>query len=436
MTPSDPFAGRAMAAAQPTPKNILRGHRAQVHVATFIRGNERLVIGDADGYITVWDLAVMRPTAVWQAHAKAMLGIQGWGPDKIITHGRDNKLIVWKLATADEAGLSKALPVEDLPVPRQQPWVLHQLEVNTMNFCSFSACARRTHHDDTCDLGDSPDILVAVPNTLLSEAVDIYSLPSQSRIHTVKPRTQNGMAMCLRLFHHDRCLTLLAAFENGCATVQRLESSGAWITTYRTEAHSQPVLSLDLDPGRAYFLTSSADSMIAKHPIPTALQAVACLPDDDGVVAMDLERRSLLSEAANSSAKVPSPPERREEWKHPLKTVNTKHAGQQSLMIRSDGKIFATAGWDANIRVYSCKTLRELAVLQWHKVGAYAVALASVGTPSAAAASDSGTRPLSCKDSSSTALLGVKDRRIRQATKAHWIAAGAKDGKVSLWDVY
>jgi len=67
------------------PKSILRGHKAQVHAATFIRNNERLVTGDADGFITVWDLTIMRPRAVWQAHTNAILGIAGWGLDRIIT---------------------------------------------------------------------------------------------------------------------------------------------------------------------------------------------------------------------------------------------------------------------------------------------------------------------------------------------------------------
>lgn len=69
----------------PQPKSILRGHRAQVHAAAFIRGNERLVTGDADGFVVVWDLAIMRPRAVWQAHTNAILGARGWGRDRIIT---------------------------------------------------------------------------------------------------------------------------------------------------------------------------------------------------------------------------------------------------------------------------------------------------------------------------------------------------------------
>lgn len=82
------------------------------------------------------------------------------------SHGRDHKLIVWKLGLDDEENLSKTLPVEDVPTPRTQPWILHLLEVNTMNFCSFAASSSSPGQMD-----DSSEILIAVPNTLASEAV-------------------------------------------------------------------------------------------------------------------------------------------------------------------------------------------------------------------------------------------------------------------------
>lgn len=68
-----------------SPKSVLRGHLAQVHVVAFIRGNQRLVSGDAEGYVVLWDLTIMRPRAVWRAHTNAILGIASWGADKIIT---------------------------------------------------------------------------------------------------------------------------------------------------------------------------------------------------------------------------------------------------------------------------------------------------------------------------------------------------------------
>ena len=81
-------------------------------------------------------------------------------------HGRDNRLVVWKLREADEATMSTALPLDPSPAPRPQPWMMHMLEVNTMNFCSFSSCA--VHHGG---VPDASELLVAVPNTLASEAV-------------------------------------------------------------------------------------------------------------------------------------------------------------------------------------------------------------------------------------------------------------------------
>ncbi|KAH6889189.1 WD40-repeat-containing domain protein [Thelonectria olida] len=451
-----------MSDSVPSPKSILRGHKAQVHSATFIRDNSRLLTGDADGYVVLWDLTIMRPQAVWRAHENAILGVRGWGNDKIITHGRDNKLIVWKLGQEDEASLSKVLPVEHVPEPRAQPWILHLLEVNTMNFCAFSACSSSPEVMD-----NASKILIAVPNTLQSEAIDIYSLPDQNRIHTIRPGTKNGMAMCLSLLHYKDALTLIATFENGYASVHRLDPDSNWITTYRSQAHSQPILSLDVDPERRFFLTSSADSLIAKHPIPTDRQEIISVPASNArVVEIEEDEedppkpQSLLSAALKSSSTSsrPATSPALQEWKDPLKVINTKHSGQQSLRIRSDGRIFATAGWDSKVRVYSAKTMKELAVLKWHQVGCYAVAFSDLTASSALSESESEPHPTQTQDTTPSdpsqsserpqavisgdartlvkTTTSVKDRRIAQAKSTHWLAAGAKDGKISLWDIY
>ncbi|KAM5354230.1 hypothetical protein ACJ41O_000880 [Fusarium nematophilum] len=447
-----------MDSSAPSPKSILRGHRSQVHCAAFIRSNERLVTGDADGFVILWDLTIMRPRAVWSAHEKAILGIRGWGDDKIITHGRDNKLIVWKLGQADEERLSTTLPVEDVPTPRAQPWMLHILEVNTMNFCAFAACASTPSSFDTAS-----EILIAVPNTLASDAIDIYTLPSQRRIHTLKAKDKTGMAMCLAMFHHQDALTLIAAFENGHATAHRLGTDGQWTITYHSQAHSQPVLSLSVHDD--FFITSSADSIIAKHPIPSELFFPIENPPDPldssarVVEITDEEKpeggKSLLTAGLKSlstprGSSAAAPRTGGVAWKDPLKTTNTKHSGQQSLAIRSDGRIFATAGWDSKVRVYSTKTMKELAVLKWHQVGCYAVAFAHV-TASGRAEETQGDRPAEEAGESasqeqslvssrtgpvSRSGLSVKEQRIETARRTHWVAAGAKDGKISLWDIY
>lgn len=258
------------------------------------------------------------------------------------------------------------------------------------------------------------------------------------------------MVMSLSLLSLKESFVLIAAFENGHCTVHRQQPNSEWIMTYRTQTHTQPILSLSLHPSQEYFLTSGADATIAKHPIPMEQQELMPEFDPENRIIEELDdtlsssNPSLLSAGLNGPFTRTEAPKRGKlkEWEHPLKTVNTKHAGQQGLTIRSDGRIFSTAGWDSNIRVYSCKTLKELAVLQWHRVGCYAVAFADI----AGAHSPNFPSPqFSCvnepfqTDRSGSCMKkmeSVKEKRIMQAKTAHWIAAGDKNGKISLWDIY
>ncbi|KAI8631919.1 WD40 repeat-like protein [Xylariaceae sp. FL1651] len=465
------------------PKSILRGHRAQVHVTAFVRQNQRLASGDADGFVVLWDLTIMRPRAVWRAHTNAILGISGWGDDKVITEGRDNRLVVWKITAHDEAALSTALPLDDSVLERPQPWILHILEINTMNFCSFAPCAARPDIDPAI----SEELLVAVPNTFATEAVDIYHLPSQNRqgtVHLGSKTEQKGMVMALSLFWLCGSLFLVAGYENGLAVVARRRRGGSWDILYKHQAHKQPVLSLDVAPDGAYFLTSGADAIITKHPIPNTDPARPSDPvaartvsSGTGIDSDDVEggqkqeppgtnssmlSASLASASTSSSGTQPTRglPKKvtKVEAGEPLKTINTKHSGQQGLRIRSDGRIFATAGWDAKIRVYSAKTMAELAVLKWHDVGCYAVAFAVLGsgqkdafteTKDDTQKSANEVQPEAMGNSVAANLkemdmatavnmreLSVKDKRIQMAKETHWLAAGSKDGKISLWDIY
>lgn len=459
--------------APPQPRSVLRGHKAQVHAVTFLRSNERLLTGDADGFVIAWDLTIMRPRAVWQAHDNAILGIAEWGPHNIITHGRDNRLIVWKLSADDEPAMSTALPLDPVPEPRPKPWMLHLLHVNAMNFCSFASCPA-TALTPARSLPSTPreshDLLIAVPNTLALEAVDIHHLPSQNRIHTVKLHGDHGMPMALALVWLDSILSLIVAYEDGTAIVARLKSDGLWSEVYRSQCHKQPVLSLHVSPDLESFFTSSADAIIAKHPLlprrPTPVSLVhasprtaalddeqhpLCTPEDKGP-DQDTSKHnsiSLLSAAIASnhagtvSTTLAEEPES-VSMTQPIKVVDTRHTGQQGLKVRSDGRIFATAGWDSKIRVYSARSMLEVAVLKWHPVGCFALAFTDLS------ATDTGkvnltasklennnetlpeARSLVCRISDTS----VKNKRLNRVRNAHWLAAGSKDGKVSLWDVF
>lgn len=197
------------------PAYVLRGHAAQIHAVCFIRSNSRLVTGDADGWIVIWSLVTKRPVAVWRAHEGTLLGARSWGEDRLITcvypyvcdelylyiceyladvhsyrHGKDYKLIVWKFSEADEPSMSVVLPVDTPPEPRKQPWVLHIIMVNTMNFCSFAQCAvpASSKEDNGGEGGKTSstedELLIAVPNTQSSETVR-FSHPSLPFLYSI-----------------------------------------------------------------------------------------------------------------------------------------------------------------------------------------------------------------------------------------------------------
>ncbi|KAJ5747281.1 uncharacterized protein N7511_008977 [Penicillium nucicola] len=419
-----------------TPIYILRGHGAPIHALHIFNQNLRLASGDANGWIVIWDLVTKRPTAVWKAHAGAVLELKGFnfdsGVTEIYTHGRDHKLCVWKIRLEDEEFLDKTLPV-DMADPieegsKTQPWLLHSMPVNALNFCAFSM---KFTNDDGLSVSPSPasekpkNTLFAVPNALDSGGVDIFHLPSERRISTIpsESSTKTGMLMAVNIFVTPvGDLFVVSAYEDGQVMVYAhrgaLKAASfeiehirnyplKWERLYAARPHTQPVLSLDVAACHTHFVSSSADALIVKHPIPSLA----------------------------SAGYIPTAGYKEES---PLKVVNTRHSGQQGLRIRSDGKVFATAGWDSRVRVYSGKTMKELAVLKWHQDGCYAVAFGGIGTPSSAnsAAQQSPTTSETEVFAREYSLASVQQQRNRKVQQTHWLAAGSKDGKISLWDIY
>lgn len=202
--------------------------------------------------------------------------------------------------------------------------------------------------------------------------------------------------MALAITHLDNEMILIAGYESGYTCLWQKDSSGpTWKSVHVNRAHTQPILSLDFAKTHSAYFTSAADAIVASHPL--SISATSAGPD---------------------------------------KQIQTKHSGQQALTVRSDQKIFATAGWDGRIRVYSAKTMRELAVLKWHKEGCYALAFADVNLtvfPKEAGGSDVVS---DMQITSQSHDLTVEQKRNIKVQTTHWLAAGAKDGKVSLWDIY
>lgn len=303
--------------------------------------------------------------------------------------------MVWQLPEGQKGSYSTVLPIDDAVTERRKPPLLHSLLVNTLNFCSFAILQSPPAGPTTGDVNPQPSsILVACPGVQDGQVI-VTALPNEERIATLpEPKDlKTGMVMALRLERTEtQHLHVLVGYESGHVSVWRrkTDSQVFWERMYTYKAHSQPVLSLDFAASLSCFYTSSADAIVARHP--------------------------LLETGAET------------------KVVQTKHAGQQALTVRSDEKLFATAGWDGRIRVYSAKTMKELAVLKWHKEGCYALAFANMGVRN-----EHGSPPGEKAVVSSNAIkreLTVSEQRTARAKLTHWVAAGSKDGKISLWDIF
>ena len=84
---------------------------------------------------------------------------------------------MWQLGDIDENAVDKVLPIDaTVAAASKQPWVLHVLTVNTLNFCSFAMCLDGMPQVDSMGLTiESPHapkpVLIAVPNTVNSGGV-------------------------------------------------------------------------------------------------------------------------------------------------------------------------------------------------------------------------------------------------------------------------
>jgi WD40 repeat protein len=302
------------------------------------------------------------------------------------------------------------LPVDGAQASGQkEPWLLHSMDVNALNFCAFAMCFSDRSRTTTTSLPVRDEekfspILIAAPNALDSGGIDIFHLPTERRMTKISSdkTTTTGMVMALNMFLHPTKgqLMVISGYEGGQTIVHTRthESSGPWLwkKVLLSKPHNQPLLSIDASPLADTYYTSSADAVIAKFAIP------------------------LLSNDESLNEK-------------PSKVLNTKHAGQQGLTVRSDGKILATAGWDARVRVYSAKTMKELAVLKWHKEGCYTVAFAQVVDKEVDQNSRADESAVAQK---TNAVDVIRAEREAKAQRTHWLAAGGKDAKVSLWEVY
>lgn len=172
------------------PNHLLRLHSQPVSALAFSEDNTRLYSGDSSGLVVVTSTWTLRPIAKWQPHSDGLLGIEEWH-DEIITyaggpyfpvilsqrrpfvfflgsHGRDNKLHIWKriIELPGSARLGDTAASLNLPIPD----LSYSLDVNALNYCRFSLMLLDSDNNHK-------RALLAVPGLIDSSVVGDRFLP-------------------------------------------------------------------------------------------------------------------------------------------------------------------------------------------------------------------------------------------------------------------
>ncbi|KAF9322175.1 ASTRA complex subunit [Podila horticola] len=281
------------------------------------------------------------------------------------------------------------------------------------------------------------------------------SVGSENKLPPINVQDKKwGAAMGIRLFRKkntsdltgsEGTLHMLAGYEDGSMVLFReqapAKSKRSMEVVWTIKCHREPVMAMDISSDHEYAVSCSSDSLLVKYRLFGQLQGV---PETIQV---------------------------------PLKTT-----GVADVKFRNDSRILALAGWDGKIRVFSAKTLKPLAVLQYHREGLYCLGFANVelklkdriendvkttmddqnediSVPSSSQTSqDTDTRnpPLSmvtdddsniqdsdvsedsedseCNDDDSDLEASLKSRA--EWSRRHWLAAGGKENRISLWEIY
>ncbi|KAK9449190.1 WD40 repeat-like protein [Limtongia smithiae] len=358
-------------AAPPAAVATLRAQSWPVSTLAFHPGNMRLVSGDDVGWCVHWSLVARRPLAIWRAHEACILTTSWLTDDILLTHARDNKLYIWRL---DDTPLSTHIPSspDTDPTSWQKPWLVASVDVNALNYCAAAA----RWDDGLCT--------IAVPGTLDSDSVDMYTLlPQLIRKYQAitVPDVKTGVAMDVKLFEDK----LIVGYESGHIALFQLAEMGSYTVAYLSKVHSSPVLSIAINPSDSSFISSSADPKIIKHP--------------------------LVPHSTSSL---------------PLQEIHTKHAGIASLVVRSDDAIFSAACWDGRVRVWSYRTMKLLASFPGGRQDGVTVVRFGIMHAQMEPGSDAVAR-----------IGGLLQYKQEQRTRTrHWLAVGGKDGRIGLWDIY
>ncbi|KAG7092648.1 hypothetical protein E1B28_008986 [Marasmius oreades] len=283
------------------------------------------------------------------------------------------------------------------------------MDVNALNYCRFSLMPTSGCEVSSSSIRASSQALIALPNLVESSQADVWSLPSQDRLHAAignqKKRSifsdgrggesATGIIMSLHLFQspnnkndynstqNSSQLRLLLAYESGTVALRQYTGSEwdlsvegkGWDVLWEVKLHKEAIMAMRVSRDNSFALTVSADHIVGRYDLVAASSDVSRFTE------------------------------------HP-----TKHPGNGSIALRDDGRVCGIGGWDGRIRLFSTRKLKPLGTLKYHKQNCNALEFAR-SFPSGGVGKED--------DMSEDEL----------ARRGRWLLGGSADNRVSIWEL-
>eukprot|EP01029_Cantina_marsupialis_P007411 TRINITY_DN182220_c0_g2_i1.p1 TRINITY_DN182220_c0_g2~~TRINITY_DN182220_c0_g2_i1.p1 ORF type:complete len:376 (+),score=80.16 TRINITY_DN182220_c0_g2_i1:65-1192(+) len=342
-----------------TPTHVFRGHEKSVHCAIFLKayGMEMLVSGD-EGSILVWNTATKSPIAEFKAHEGVILNIISY-KQNILSQGRDGCIKQWDL----QKGFEK--PVREF------------------KSCKGSFCRMALDKEQQWLLIPDWDSKLNIWNM---EKGDIsFTINMASILNETDSQSKLGMLMAadfLKVKESDDPLIVMA-FENGYLYVTTLE--GDLLCQY--QVGKETLISFAIHDNQITVGTAEKQLYVLEVIIATEegrrmdITIESALYNDSDY---DMPKKNFDDEELDElSDEKPKEKEADDDFNNNKNNNNNNeeekvlekiiipyfelpHPGVSTIAWRTDGQLFATAGWDRRIRVFTAKC-EPVAVFTFHE---------------------------------------------------------------------
>ncbi|EGG17492.1 guanine nucleotide-binding protein subunit beta-like protein 1 [Cavenderia fasciculata] len=326
----------------PDPFFVLRGHRSFINSIVFDRSNSNLLFsGSGDGELRCWNIEEKKCVAqVARAHPEGgTLALQSTHFNTLLSQGRDGTIRQWTIAESS-LQLVSSLETNSISLGKFTSMITALPIFNNNN--NNNNVDNNIPNLDRLSINNSSvndqNNLISISSDEVGGQVEIWDLGSKTMVAKVNGSSDSdklGMAMSMKMVNHidHGYFNLYAGFENGGLYMWDSRNLEQPIIA-TPKLHQEPLLSFDIQSDSG--VSGSGDTSIIEF------------KSNFESRNFDIVQKHVIN-----------------------------HNGIADVKIRGDGRIFATAGWDKRVRIFSFRKHCPLAILRNHTESIYTIDFSS-----------------------------------------------------------